>query len=314
MHSATTATGRANRALGETAAQNRPAPSPLPPPAIPPPQKPHATSRLHCYKHRSPSTNLPRRQAGHESPVTNHVFFNRQPARLEIAISPTKQTPAPQFNRQQFATSRISNPAVSTGCESRRVCSGHRRASLRTNLPRRQAGYQSPVTNHSLSNRQSKILEFTVTTTKQTIAPRSNRQYFQVVNATNPAHCAFGVGAPLDSTGRPQAVSLTHRNISNRNKPAFKNVANSKKPNEKGFSNRNTNAISLASPPSLLATVFLRLPSRAANQYSHRKHSPPPTITCTADGKIGISMYRCRTQLMMASSITTTITAAMNAQ
>ncbi len=32
--------------------------------------------------------------------------FNRQPVRLEIAISPTKQTPAPQFNRRLFTSSQ----------------------------------------------------------------------------------------------------------------------------------------------------------------------------------------------------------------
>ncbi len=33
--------------------------------------------------------------------------INRKPRRLEFAISPTKQTPAPQINRQQIATSTI---------------------------------------------------------------------------------------------------------------------------------------------------------------------------------------------------------------
>ena len=83
-----------------------------------------------------------------------------------------------------------------------------------------------------ISNRQSKILEFAVTGRKQTTAPHSNRQYFRVVRATNPA---FGV---------PIAKPRARRRNSNRNKTAFKNVANSLNANEKRFSNRNTNPLS----------------------------------------------------------------------
>ena len=80
-----------------------------------------------------------------------------------------------------------------------------------------------------ISNRQSKILEFAVTGRKQTTAPHSDRQYFRVVRATNRA---FGV---------PSAKLRARRRDSNRNKTAFKNVANSFNASEKRFSNRNTN-------------------------------------------------------------------------
>ncbi len=85
-----------------------------------------------------------------------------------------------------------------------------------------------------ISNRQSKILEFAVTCRKQTTAPRSNQQYFRVVKAANPP-----AGA------RPQA----RRRNSNRNKTAFKNVANSLNTNEKTFSNHNTNPVSADAAP-----------------------------------------------------------------
>ncbi len=80
-----------------------------------------------------------------------------------------------------------------------------------------------------ISNRPCKILEFAVTYRKQTTASHSNRHYSRVVKAANRTSCA-----------RPQA----RRRNSNRNKSAFKNVANSLKPNEKAFSNRNTNPLS----------------------------------------------------------------------
>jgi hypothetical protein len=85
-----------------------------------------------------------------------------------------------------------------------------------------------------ISNRQCQILEFTITCRKQTTAPHANRQYFRVVNAANRV-----------SSARPQAP---HRN-SNRNKTAFKNVANSLNANEKAFSNRNTNPVSTDAAP-----------------------------------------------------------------
>ena len=58
----------------------------------------HPRSNRHCV----PTCLAARRVA-----TPPRAKFNRQPARLEIAISPTKQTPATQFNRQLCATPRI---------------------------------------------------------------------------------------------------------------------------------------------------------------------------------------------------------------
>ena len=135
---------------------------------------------------------------------TKHAQFNRQPVRLEIAISPTKQTPAPQFNRQQFATPRNTNcshESQVTNHESRIAAAlldtngrfrrnNNSRNSFKTNDRANSYAIQtatsahtchsSQITNHSHSNRQWQILEFTVTHTKQTTAPRPNRQYFAI--------------------------------------------------------------------------------------------------------------------------------------
>ena len=102
MRTAAPATGRANRALGKTVAKNRPAPP--------------ASSAV-----RAPRA-FPRRSAAPAAqfhPMSQcyirmlhpmkHAKFNRQPVRLEFALSPTKQTPATQFNRQQNATPRNTN-------------------------------------------------------------------------------------------------------------------------------------------------------------------------------------------------------------
>ena len=123
MHSAITATARPLPPPGKSLPKNRPAPFTTRAPRHPAAPNPHVTSQLQCYKHRSPSTNhesrflRPGRFCG--TRVTNHVFFNRQPARLEFATSPTKQTPAFQFNRQHFTTPRITIRGwVATGHES----------------------------------------------------------------------------------------------------------------------------------------------------------------------------------------------------
>jgi hypothetical protein len=55
-------------------------------------------SMLHCY------IGVPV-ASSHSSLATSHCIFNRQPRRLEIIASHTKQTPAHQINRQLSATS-----------------------------------------------------------------------------------------------------------------------------------------------------------------------------------------------------------------
>jgi hypothetical protein len=74
----------------------------------------------------------------------SHAKINRQPCRLETTVTPTKQTPATQFNRQRFATRQITN-------------------------------HESQITSHARSNRHTSRLENAVSHRKQTLASRSNR-------------------------------------------------------------------------------------------------------------------------------------------
>ncbi len=161
MHTATTATGSPLPPPGKSLPKNRPAPLSCRATHQLAAPKPHVTSQPQCYipavtchsftqsAFCDGSLIYPERAS--RRGTRRHCKFNRQPCRLESAISRTKQTPAPPINRQQIATPRI------------------------TNLPRRQAGHYSPITTHSRSNRQWQILEITVNLSKQTIAPRSNR-------------------------------------------------------------------------------------------------------------------------------------------
>ena len=104
MHSATPATGTPTQPPGKTVAKNRPAPLTARPTHTP--RTPHSqeSRMLHCYIGVWRHTNLPRRQAGHESQVTNrlvcpsafagHAISNRHTSRLEIVVSHRKQNPA----------------------------------------------------------------------------------------------------------------------------------------------------------------------------------------------------------------------------
>ena len=161
MRSATTATGRPLPPPGKTLPKNCPAPTTtalLPSPAA------HSHPMSQCY--------IPMLHP------MKPAQFNRQPVRLEIVVSPTKQTPAPQFNRQQFATPRntsCSHESRVTNHESRIAASlldtnGRFRRnnnspnsfktndransySIQTATPAR-ACHSLQVTDHSLSNRQ----------------------------------------------------------------------------------------------------------------------------------------------------------------
>ena len=97
--------------------------------------------------------------------------------------------------------------------------------------------------NARISNRQWQILEFAVTARKQTTAPHSNRHFFRVVNVANRAIRIAGFASQTNPNAGRRSFFPAHR-ISNRNNTAFKNVANSINPNEKAFSNRNTNPFS----------------------------------------------------------------------
>ncbi len=115
MHSATTATGRPHPPSRKTLPKSRPAPLTARAPRHPAAPNPHVTPQLQCYIPAPAVTRLPRARSakGHSftqsafcegSLITRHCKSNRQPVRLEIVISPTKQTPAPRFNRQQLRT------------------------------------------------------------------------------------------------------------------------------------------------------------------------------------------------------------------
>jgi hypothetical protein len=137
MQSATMATGRPLPPPGKTLPKNRPAPLSCRAPRQLAAEKPHVTSQLQCYIPAPPFTR-------HASPATSRDEINRQPRRLEPAISPTKQTPAPPINRQQFTTFRITN-------------------------------HKSRITSHARSNRHTARLENAISSRKQTPASRSNR-------------------------------------------------------------------------------------------------------------------------------------------
>jgi hypothetical protein len=68
------------------------------------PRAPHSQQNRtsHCYIGVSPHTNLPRRQAGHESQFMNRAVSNRHTSRLEVYVCRTKQTLDTHSNRQFF--------------------------------------------------------------------------------------------------------------------------------------------------------------------------------------------------------------------
>ena len=197
MYSATTATGRPLPPPGKTLPKNRPAPLSCRAAHQLAAPKPDVTSQLQCY--------IPAPAVTWHSPlVTNHCQINRQSRRLEFTLSPTKQTPAPQINRQQIGTSRIapfaSRMPLRDTAHSSRNASGPRiatqlldtnghfrrnnnsRNSFKTNDRVNSYSIQTATplaakytTAGSVSNRQWQILEIAVNLSKQTIAPRSNR-------------------------------------------------------------------------------------------------------------------------------------------
>ena len=170
MHSATTATGRPLPPPGKSLPKNRPAPLSCRAARQLAAAKPHVTSQPQCYipapaVARHSSLVYPERASRRVTQA--HCRFNRQPRRLEFTVSPTKQTLAPQINRQQIATPQITD-------------------------------HYSPITTHSRSNRQWQILEINVNLSKQTIAPRSNRHKNAFIKCQK-SHIG-GWPSPLQST------------------------------------------------------------------------------------------------------------------
>ncbi len=179
MRTATRSTGPRSRARHNPPAEIRPAP--LTPrtthdPAAP---KPHVTSELQCY---IPALIDNRRRSPRK--------INRQPRRLESAISPTKQTPTPQINRQHFSTSRVTN-------------------------------HYSPITTHSLSNRHTSRLENAISRRKQTLGTLPNRHFLQVSGSHQrpiaDAHRPPQVASNIISNRQSQILEITKNPTKTRN-------------------------------------------------------------------------------------------------
>ncbi len=203
------------------------------------------SSMLHCY---IPSLIV----TTHQAPLTNPAEINRQPRRLGITVTHTKQTPATQINRQLSGTLRNTN-------------------------------HNSPITNKTPSNRQWQILEFNVTHSKKTTAPRSNRHFLRVVNLqiqhsrgfyrTRPAH------EGRTSTLKSQPSPL----LPNRNNTSFKIPGNSLKINAEGNPNRNTNR-------ELPLAPFRRSHSPAATALTTQHASP--TMKTQLSKRSATSVFR----------------------
>ena len=149
MHSATTATGRPLLPPGKTLPKKRPAPLSCRAARQLAAPKPHVTSELQCYIPASAS-------ARHSSLATSHCPSNRHTSRLELTENINKIALLSPSNRHKYA-----------GFKSHEVRTIH-------------AEHGSAVTTKIVSNRQSQILEFAVSNTKQTTAPSSNRHFYAI--------------------------------------------------------------------------------------------------------------------------------------
>ena len=104
--------------------------------------------------------------------------FNRQPVRLEIAISPTKQTTATQFNRQLFNTpqNRFSRSPSHHGTKRVSAVSSQPRHLASRNAHVRATNHQSLLaSHHSQPFHESQVtpnhVELTASAKKQQIRP-----------------------------------------------------------------------------------------------------------------------------------------------
>jgi FKBP-type peptidyl-prolyl cis-trans isomerase FklB len=167
-----------------------------------------------------------------------HAQINRQPRRLEFTLSHTKQTAAPQINRQQITTSKITHSSISNR---------HNQ-----NAAQAPARHSALATHHCLSNRHTPRLENAISPRKQTLGASSNRHFLHV------------------SARRQRQTANAHRtphNISNRQWQILENNVNHSKQTTAPRSNRHKNAI-FSSTKSRATT-----PRRQSLLTSHR--SPP---------------------------------------
>ncbi|MGC1170209.1 MAG: hypothetical protein WA886_15000, partial [Candidatus Acidiferrales bacterium] len=125
-----------------------------------------------------------------------------------------------------------------------------------------------------ISNRQWKILEFTVTRRKQTTAPHPNRHFFRVVRVTNRAVRVAGSIHRMDSAGvlqrHPDGFAgsrALRRRFFYPGQTFIQKLRNSLKANEKIFSNR-YNDPSIANFAVPRQNVFARCNPQATNHHS----------------------------------------------
>ena len=250
MHSATTATGRPLPPPRKTLPKYRPAPLSCRAARQLAAPKPHVTSQLQCY--------IP---ALIDNDRRSPRKFNRQPRRLESTISPTKQTRAPQINRQQM---RTLHPAFFAGPATSKITihsTSNRRnqhAAMRTtDRAPHLTNYYSSITTPSLSNRHTPRLENAISPRKQTLGTRSNRHFLHVSASHN--HRIETANRP------PQAAS---NNVSNRQWQILEINVNLSKQTIAPRSNRHKNA--------LLASRLPRGSRRGPKAMSSWDVSPGP--------------------------------------
>ncbi len=176
MHSATTATGRPLPPPGKTLPKNRPTPLSCRAAHQLAAPKPHVTSGLQCY---IPAPTVTYRS----SLVTSHCKINRQPRRLENAISHRKQTLGTSSNRHFLHVSASHN---------HRIAATHRPPQAASN---------------NVSNRQWQILEINVNLSKQTTAPRSNRHKNAFIASPDKASKHAFAGRETRVTGHESRVA-----------------------------------------------------------------------------------------------------------
>jgi hypothetical protein len=212
MHSATAATGRPLPPPGKSLPKNRPAPLSCRAAHQLAAAKTHVT---YVTSHRQ--CHIPARASTRRSSrIMSRAKFNRKPRRLEFTLSRTKQTPAPQINRQQIATSKITIAVTS-------------------NRDAAQAGdrHSSLATRHCRSNRHSVRLENAISHRKQTLGTLSNRHFLRVSGSHN---------LRIAEANRPPQASSNI--ISNRQWQILENDVNPSKQTIAPRSNRQQNAIS----------------------------------------------------------------------
>ncbi len=200
MATATRTTGRAQRAPGKSLAQNRAASQILP-----------GRKRIASARRPIPLDVTMLQALLIDNAHRKYFQINRQPRRLEITVSRTKQTSETQINRQQIATSRITHPCISN----RR---NQHAALWTTDRVPWLTDHYSPITTHCLSNRHTPRLENAISHRKQTRGTLSSRHFLQV-----PASHQRRVAVP----DRPPQVAS--RIVSNRQSQILEFAKNSTK-------------------------------------------------------------------------------------